>query len=83
MTELPTVEDPSVLHFRMAQARRLLRFCGEAGLDPTAVIAGRVTPDLSSICDEGGRVIPDDADLAAVQWRPPRRPGALTPRAAP
>lgn len=64
---IPSAERGPAHLFRLAQARRLLRFCGDSGLDPHAVIEGLVAADLSSICDGGGVVIPDAADLAAVQ----------------
>lgn len=64
---LPLVDDVPAHLFHLAQARRLLRFCGERGLDHAAVIAGIVVPDLSDICDADGRVLPEPADLLAVR----------------
>jgi hypothetical protein len=62
----PTEGDARAHLFRLAQARRLLRFCGEQGLDCSALIAGTVVADLGPICDEGGRVLPEPTDLDAI-----------------
>ncbi len=53
---------------RMAQERRLLRFCAEKGLDPNS-------PDLDDpalnllgpILDAEGAIIPDPEDIEAVK----------------
>ena len=61
------MEQVSAHEFRLAQTRRLLRYCHEQRLDPHALIEGRVSADLSPICDAAGRVLPDAADLHAIR----------------
>jgi hypothetical protein len=53
---------------RMAQERRLLRFCAEKGLDPNSPDIDN--PDLNllaPILDSEGAIIPDPEDIEAVQ----------------
>jgi hypothetical protein len=54
--------------WRLAQERRLLRFCAEQGIDPNAPDLDN--PDLhllAPISDEQGNIVPEPEDIAAVQ----------------
>jgi hypothetical protein len=58
---------------RLAQERRLLRFCAEQGLDPNAPDLDN--PDLgllAPILDTEGNIVPDPEDIEAV--KPANRP---------
>jgi len=53
--------------WRLAQERRLLRFCAEQGLDPNAPELD--DPDkklLAPILDDHGDIVPDQEDIEAV-----------------
>lgn len=53
---------------RMAQERRLLRFCAEKGIDPNSPDVDN--PDLhllAPILDADGAIIPDPEDIEAVR----------------
>ena len=53
---------------RMAQERRLIRFCAEKGIDPNS--ADIDNPDLNllgPILDSDGAIIPDPEDIEAVR----------------
>jgi hypothetical protein len=53
---------------RMAQERRLLRFCAEKGLDPNSPDLDN--PDLNllgPILDSGGAIVPEPEDIEAVR----------------
>jgi hypothetical protein len=53
---------------RMAQERRLLRFCAEKGLDPNSPDLDN--PDLNllgPILDSDGAIVPDPEDIEAVK----------------
>lgn len=45
--------------YRLAQARRLLRFCAEHGLDPQKA----TDTELAPILDASGKVVPEDRDF--------------------
>jgi hypothetical protein len=52
---------------RMAQERRLIRFCAEKGIDPNSPDIDN--PDLNllaPILDSDGAIIPDPEDIEAV-----------------
>ena len=54
--------------WRLAQERRLLRFCAERGMDPNDPDLDN--PDLhllAPILDEAGEIVPDPEDLEAVK----------------
>jgi hypothetical protein len=74
MMEKP--DDISDHTWRLAQERRLLRFCAERGMDPNDPDLDN--PDLNllgPILDPAGEIVPDPADVEAVKERP-RPPGA-------
>ncbi len=53
---------------RMAQERRLLRFCAEHGIDPNSPDLDN--PDLhllAPILDADGAIVPEPEDIEAVQ----------------
>jgi hypothetical protein len=53
---------------RMAQERRLLRFCAEKGIDPNSPDID--DPDLNllgPILDAEGAIVPDPEDIEAVR----------------
>jgi len=53
---------------RMAQERRLIRFCAEMGIDPNSPDIDN--PDLNllaPILDSDGAIIPDPEDIEAVK----------------
>ncbi len=53
---------------RMAQERRLLRFCAEKGIDPNSPdIDDRDLNLLAPILDSEGEIIPDPEDIEAVK----------------
>jgi len=54
--------------YRLAQANRLRRYCEQFGVDPVAVVAGRLQLDTTSICDVEGIIVPEPVDLHAVQY---------------
>lgn len=52
---------------RLAQERRLIRFCAEKGIDPNSPDLDN--PDLNllaPIVDSNGEIVPDPEDIAAV-----------------
>lgn len=48
---------------RLAQASRLLRYCREQGWNEQALLSGMLDVDLSPICDEVGRIVPEAVDF--------------------
>jgi hypothetical protein len=65
-----TMTDPDEVtghRLRMAQERRLLRFCAEKGIDPNSPDIDN--PDLNllgPILDSEGAIVPDPEDIEAV-----------------
>jgi hypothetical protein len=61
-------EEVSGHQMRLAQERRLLRFCAEQGLDPNAPDLDN--PDLhllAPILDSEGNILPEPEDIEAVK----------------
>jgi hypothetical protein len=56
----PEFEEVAAHQYRLAQARRFLRFCEEQGIDVADVSAEKV--DLGSILDPEGRIRPEPID---------------------
>jgi hypothetical protein len=53
---------------RLAQERRLLRFCAEQGLDPNSPDLDNPSLDLlAPILDADGAIIPEPEDIEAVK----------------
>ncbi|HYK67809.1 MAG TPA: hypothetical protein VEV45_07665 [Streptosporangiaceae bacterium] len=77
MSNVPESDEVLATMWRLAQARRLVRFCEEHGLgepgydEGVAEILDRVNnmPDLSEILDENGKVKPDLVDIQYVEER--------------
>ena len=63
MPTVPTSYDHDADQYRLAQARRLLAYCREIGVDPVEVMEERITVDLSSICDDDGTIVPRPQDV--------------------
>lgn len=56
---------------RMAQERRLLRFCAEHGIDPNSPDVDDPNLNLlAPILDENGAIVPDPEDIQAVKSTP-------------
>ena len=49
--------------FRLAQARRFLRYCDTLGVDPVAVTQRRTHIDLTPISDDEGHIVPEQEDF--------------------
>ena len=49
--------------WRMAQQKRLRRFCEAQGADLMAVMSGKNEIDLSPICDKQGKIVPEQEDI--------------------
>ncbi len=53
---------------RLAQERRLIRFCAEKGIDPNSPDLDNPDLDLlAPIVDSNGEIVPDPEDIAAVR----------------
>ncbi len=53
---------------RMAQERRLIRFCAEKGIDPNSPDLDKPGLNLlAPIVDANGEIIPDPEDIEAVR----------------
>ena len=56
-------EEAAAHQWRLAQTNRFRRFCEAQGADPMAVMSGDDEIDLSPICDNHDRIVPEQEDI--------------------
>lgn len=59
----PESDEVAGYQYRLAQARRLIRYCAFLNLDVKAVLEGRIEVDVDPICGEDGKIKPEPIDL--------------------
>jgi hypothetical protein len=60
---VPESDKVAAHEYRLAQARRLLRYCREIVVDPKAVLDGTVKVDLRPIHGADGKIAPEAVDF--------------------